>query len=192
VRHLILEVADRIAARRWLADSLSGRGDGVPQITTGDWGAAKPNTCFNIGLTYEGLRALGTPSSSLETFPNEFVEGMNARALKLGDVGASAPQNWPAPFNEPKRIHLIATIYAEEVAQLDEVQQRALTDEGALRLLGIREGCSFQATAFTSGIGTTSRNRGSRTFTTQSVIPTDKPGRRSAPCCWDIRPTWKV
>jgi deferrochelatase/peroxidase EfeB len=143
VRRLILEVADRIAARRWLADSLSGRGDGVPQITTGDWGAAKPDTCFNIGLTYEGLRALGTPSSSLETFPNEFVEGMNARALKLGDVGASAPQNWPAPFNEPKRIHLIATIYAEEVAQLDEVQQRALTDEGALRLLGIREGCSF-------------------------------------------------
>ena len=128
VRYLILEVADRSAARRWLAASVSGRGDGVPQITTGNWGANKPDTCFNIGLTYEGLRALGTPSSSLEMFPNEFVEGMTARALKLGDVGPSAPENWPAPFNEPRRIHLIATIYAENVEQLNAVQERALAD----------------------------------------------------------------
>jgi len=144
VRYLILEVADPSAARRWLTDSVSGRGDGVPQITSGNWGANKPDTCFNIGLTYEGLRALGTPSSSLEMFPNEFVEGMTARALKLGDVGQGAPENWPAPFNEPKRIHLIVTIYAEKVEQLDEVQERALPDgEEAFRLLGTREGCSF-------------------------------------------------
>jgi hypothetical protein len=38
VRYLILEVADPSAARRWLAASVSGRGDGVPQITTGNWG----------------------------------------------------------------------------------------------------------------------------------------------------------
>jgi deferrochelatase/peroxidase EfeB len=143
VRYLILEVADPIAARRWLAASVSGRGDGVPQITTGNWGANKPNTCFNIGLTYEGLRALGTPSASLEMFPNEFVEGMTARALKLGDVGPSAPENWPAPFNEPRRIHLIATIYAENVEQLNAVQERALADGEALTLLGTREGCGF-------------------------------------------------
>jgi deferrochelatase/peroxidase EfeB len=143
VRYLILEVADRSAARRWLAAAVSGRGDGVPQITTGDWGADKPDTCFNIGLTYEGLRALGTPGSSLASFPNEFIEGMTARALKLGDIGNSAPPNWAAPFNAPKRIHLIATIYAEEVAELNEVEQRALPDERAFRLLGKREGCSF-------------------------------------------------
>ena len=143
VRYLILEVADPIAARRWLAASVSGRGDGVPQITTGNWGANKPDTCFNIGLTYEGLRALGTPSASLEMFPNEFVEGMTARALKLGDVGPSAPENWPAPFNEPRRIHLIATIYAGNVEQLNAVQERALADGEALTLLGTREGCGF-------------------------------------------------
>jgi deferrochelatase/peroxidase EfeB len=142
VRYLILEVADRIAARRWLAASISGRDHGVPQITTGNWGAAKPDTCFNIGLTYEGLRALGTPSSSLEMFPNEFIEGMTARALKLGDVGPSAPETWPSPFDEPGRIHIIATIYAEDVRQLDQVQQRAL-DRNALTLLGTREGHNF-------------------------------------------------
>ena len=142
VRYLILEVADPIAARRWLAASISGRSHDLPQITTGNWGAAKPDTCFNIGLTYEGLRALGTPSSSLEMFPNEFIEGMTARALKLGDVGPSAPETWPSPFDEPRRIHLIATIYAEKVEQLDQVQQRAL-DRNALTLLGTREGYNF-------------------------------------------------
>jgi len=142
VRYLILEVADRSAARRWLAASTSGRGGGVPQITPGHWGANKPDTCFNIGLTYEGLRALGTPSSSLEMFPNEFIEGMTARALKLGDVGPSAPETWPPPFDEPGRIHIIATIYAEDVRQLDQVQQRAL-DRNALTLLGTRDGHNF-------------------------------------------------
>jgi deferrochelatase/peroxidase EfeB len=143
VRYLILEVGDPGAARRWLAASVSGRRDGVPQITPGDWGENKPDTCFNIGLTYEGLRALGTPSASLEMFPNEFVEGMTARAVKLGDVGPSAPETWPEPFNEPKRIHLIATIYAENVEQLNEVQKRALPDEKAFGLRGTREGYNF-------------------------------------------------
>jgi deferrochelatase/peroxidase EfeB len=142
VRYLILEVADPVAARRWLAASISGRYHGVPQITTGNWGTAKPETCFNIGLTYEGLRALGTPSSSLAMFPYEFIAGMTASARKLGDVGPSAPENWPAPFNAPKRIHLIATIYAEKVEQLEPVQQRAL-DRNALTLLGTRDGCAF-------------------------------------------------
>jgi deferrochelatase/peroxidase EfeB len=142
VRYLILEVVGRSAARRWLADSVSGR-NGVPQITSGDWGKNKPDTCFNIGLTYEGLRALGAPSASLKMLPNEFVEGMTARAVKLGDVGRSAPENWPAPFNEPKRIHLIATIYAENVDQLNEVQKRALTDAKAFKLLDTREGYNF-------------------------------------------------
>ena len=143
VRYLILEVADPSAARRWLADSVSGR-NGVPQITSGDWGENKPETCFNIGLTYEGLRALGTPSASLKMFPNEFVEGMTARAWKLGDVGPSAPETWPKPFNEPKRIHLIATIYAKRVDQLNDVQERAVADKKkAWTLLDTREGCSF-------------------------------------------------
>jgi deferrochelatase/peroxidase EfeB len=142
VRYLVLEVADRVAARRWLAAAISGRDHDMPQITSGDWGKARPDTCFNIGLTHEGLRALGTPTASLAMFPNEFIEGMTARAIKLGDVGAGAPEKWPSPFDEPGRIHLIATIYAEKVEQLDQVQQRVL-DRNALTLLGTREGESF-------------------------------------------------
>ena len=55
VRHLMLEVTDRAAARRWLAATTSG-GDGVPQITTEEPWETKPDTCFNIGLTFDNSR----------------------------------------------------------------------------------------------------------------------------------------
>jgi hypothetical protein len=154
-RYLLLEVADPIKARTWLAATVSGHNNGVPQITTeARWtpepGSTKPGTCFNIGLTYEGLRALGTPADSLASFPTEFIEGMNARALKLGDAGPSAPENWPAPFNDPNKLHIIATIYAKEMATAEEaialqdaVQQRALADGSGLRLVGVRDGAGF-------------------------------------------------
>lgn len=141
VRYLILEVTERAAARRWLAATLSKR-DGIPQITTEEPWVTKPDTCFNIGLTYEGLRALGTPGSSLETFPTEFIDGMTSRAVKLGDVEQSAPKNWPAPFDNPKRLHLIASIYADETSQIDRIQQQALPSGSGLSLLGTRNGWS--------------------------------------------------
>jgi hypothetical protein len=87
VRYLILEVADPIAARRWLAASVSGRGDGVPQITTGNWGANKPDTCFNIGLTYEVAR-LAHRVLRLKCSRTNSSEGMTARLTR--DVGPSA------------------------------------------------------------------------------------------------------
>jgi deferrochelatase/peroxidase EfeB len=142
VRHLVLEITGRDAARRWLVARVSGRDD-VTQITPETTWTAKPDTCFNIGVTYEGLRALGTPQAWLDTFPTEFIEGMNARALKLGDAGPSAPENWPAPFDKPKQIHLIATIYANELDLLQRVQDQALAGETGLELLGTREGWNF-------------------------------------------------
>ena len=143
VRYLMLEVADRAAARRWLAGSVSGAGNGVPQITSeAPWGHTKPETCFNIGLTYPGLLALGTPEATLNGFSTEFRQGMAYRAVKLGDVDDSAPNKWPAPFDNPDRIHLIATIYAHDNAHLDRVQREALAGN-AFKLLGTRDGESF-------------------------------------------------
>ena len=37
-----------------------------------------------MAFTWNGLRALGVPDESLETFPEEFREGMAARADILG------------------------------------------------------------------------------------------------------------
>jgi deferrochelatase/peroxidase EfeB len=142
VRHLILSVADAAEARSWLGATVSGTGS-VPQVTSQAPWDEKPATCFNIGLTFEGLRALGAAGSSLESFPTEFVEGMSARALKLGDIGDGAPEYWPAPFDKPRDIHVIASIYAKELADLDRVQSQALQNARSFRLLGVREGYNF-------------------------------------------------
>src|SRR5262249_16681179 len=77
------------------------------------------------------------------TFPTEYIEGMTARATKLGDVGDSAPAKWPAPFNAPQRIHLIATIFADRSEQLDHIKQQALGAARGLNLLGQRDGFCF-------------------------------------------------
>lgn len=142
VRHLILAVAEPAEARAWLGATVSDTG-GVPQLTTQAPWDNKPSTCFNLGLTFEGLRALGATGESLESFPTEFVEGMAARALKLGDIGDSAPDQWPPPFDKPRDIHLIASIYASEVQDLDRIQGQALRNGRTFRLLGVREGFNF-------------------------------------------------
>jgi hypothetical protein len=128
VRHLLLAVADGAAARAWLGAVVSGDAALAPQITSeAHWGDQKPDFCFNLGITSEGLRALGLPESVMASFPGEFNEGMAARAVKLGDTGASAPSHWPAAFRETDQLHLIATIHADDIAHLDAVHQRVQT-----------------------------------------------------------------
>src|SRR5574342_641924 len=44
-----------------------------------------------VAFTWNGLRALGVDEASLATFPEEFKQGMVARASILGDTGTNAP-----------------------------------------------------------------------------------------------------
>ena len=143
VRYLVLEVADAAAARRWLGTTVSG--SGALCVTTETHWAAKPDLCFNISLTYAGLRALGVSETSLATFPSEFVEGMNARAVKLGDVGTSAPEHWADPFSTPDRVHLIASLNADSLDHLDRAQDQvaAAGDGRAFTVRGLRDGYNF-------------------------------------------------
>ncbi len=140
VRHLILEVEDRATARQFLAAAVEGSSDGVPTITPEVTWTVRPAYCFNIGITYEGLRALGTPAQHLKTFPTEFVEGVNKRAMKIGDFGDSAPDQWPAPFDQPERIHIIASIHADDAAQLDLIGEQVAK---AFNVLDKRDGRSL-------------------------------------------------
>jgi deferrochelatase/peroxidase EfeB len=137
VRHLILEVPDRAAARKFLGASVAGGNVDVPGITSEAPWSEKPPTCFNVGLTYEGFRALGTYAESLATFPIEFIEGMTSRALKVGDFGPSAPESWPAPFNEPARVHIVASIYADDTKHLDGVESQVAR---AFNVLSAKDG----------------------------------------------------
>lgn len=160
VRHLILKVVDRKKARLFLkaaagvpADLRAGAASsarpaqpsGVPAITRATlWnsaGGTRPESFFNIGITCEGLRALGASSASLKTFPPEFREGMSSRAGKLGDFGESAAAQWPTPFDQPDDVHLIASIYANDDAALGRVET-AIGDLGqhGFERIGVREG----------------------------------------------------
>jgi hypothetical protein len=51
------------------------------------------NAWVSVAFTYEGLKALGVPQDSLDSFAPEFRHGMAARAAELGDVGDSSPEN---------------------------------------------------------------------------------------------------
>lgn len=49
---------------------------------------------INIAFSFSGLEALNLHPETLRSFPDVFKEGMAARAERLGDTGASAPENW--------------------------------------------------------------------------------------------------
>jgi deferrochelatase/peroxidase EfeB len=144
VRHLILEVGDRRSARKFLGISVGGGDADVPGITSeAPWPDKKPPpACFNIGVAYEGLRALGTPGEYLATFPTEFREGMTNRAVKLGDFGPSDPKNWSDPFDKPARVHVIASIYADDKEHLDSAETQVAR---AFTVLGSRCGRNLEA-----------------------------------------------
>ena len=71
-RHVFVKFTDGAKARAWLRhmfDSVNARQE-------------EHGTRFtvNIGFTYEGLKALGSPGASLESFPEAFRVGMRGRA----------------------------------------------------------------------------------------------------------------
>lgn len=137
VRYLMLEITDREAARRFLGSSISGDDAGVPIIQRETEWAERPSVCFNMSLTFDGLKAFGVDQKHLASFPLEFREGMPARALKIGDFGESAPDKWPAPFDQPSRIHLIASIYSDQKSELDKVEAQLAE---TFNILGVRNG----------------------------------------------------
>src|SRR5215467_9710701 len=58
------------------------------------------NASIAVAFTYQGLKALGVPQDSLDSFAPEFRQGMAARAKELGDTGESSPENWEKPRSE--------------------------------------------------------------------------------------------
>ncbi len=93
--YLFLQIEDAVKAREWLAVL-------AEKTTTANWNgdsdaaATKPEFAVNIAFTAPGLAAVALPEESLNTFPQEFREGIaeRSRSRRLGDNGASSPTNW--------------------------------------------------------------------------------------------------
>ena len=79
---------------------------------------------ITVALTYQGLKALGVPQDSLDSFAPEFRQGMAARAAELGDVGESSPVNWETPLGTPD-VHVALAALSPDAARLAAVVERA-------------------------------------------------------------------
>ena len=98
---LVLEVRDAAAARAWLgALAVSAA---APWPLTSDHHV-------NVGLTAEGLRSVGLPQESIESFPEEFLAGAAARAGDIGDTGDQGPEQWIGAFGTGAA-HAVLTVY---------------------------------------------------------------------------------
>jgi Dyp-type peroxidase family len=69
-----------------------------------------------IAFTWNGLRALGVNETSLATFPEEFRQGMAARAEILGTTGANHPEHWVGSLGSPD-LHAIVVLFARNLAE---------------------------------------------------------------------------
>src|SRR5436305_10957695 len=76
------------------------------------------DTWVSVGLSFQGLKALGVPVASLDSFPTQFQEGMAARAKSLGDVGESSPEKWEAPLGSAD-VHVVLTAVSPDAEHLE-------------------------------------------------------------------------
>jgi Dyp-type peroxidase family len=114
--YIFLRIDDAARAAAWISE-ISGH-----VLTAAPW-SQKPDSGVNIAFSYTGLAALGLPSTTLASFPEEFRDGMAARASLLGDEGGSAPTNWEAPLGT-QEVHVLVMISAAHQQALSAHDQR--------------------------------------------------------------------
>ena len=100
------------------------------------------DTWVSVALTCQGLKALGVPQKSLESFSWEFRQGMAARSRELGDIGESSPENWEKPLGAPD-IHVVFVAVSVDAESLESALARARkTYEGMRGVVAIwRQDC---------------------------------------------------
>jgi Dyp-type peroxidase family len=73
-----------------------------------------------VAFTWQGLSVLGVDEQSLRTFPEEFRQGMSARAEVLFDTGRNSPDQWVGGLASPD-LHAIAILFARTAAERERV-----------------------------------------------------------------------
>ncbi len=122
-RYEFLSFRDTQGARAWLAE-LS---DKVQSAAVMHDQVANDQRWVTLAFTLNGLRALGVDEASLATFPEEFRQGMAARAEVLGDTDHNAPEHWLGELASPD-LHAIAILFARDVAE----RERCSAEHAAL------------------------------------------------------------
>ena len=111
-RYELLSFKNAAGGRAWLSAIL----EKVHSAKTMRETVAQDKRWVTVAFTWNGLRALGVDETSLATFPDEFRQGMVARAETLGDAGANHPDKWVDRTNSPE-LHAIAILFARDEAE---------------------------------------------------------------------------
>lgn len=116
--YLLLRIDDRWAGRELVRRLHPIVNSGRPSSDQA------PEAWITVAFTYQGLKALGVPQGSLDSFAPEFRQGMAARAAELGDVGESSPAAWEKPLGSP-HVHVAVAALSPDAARLQAVLERA-------------------------------------------------------------------
>ena len=111
-RYEFLSFRNAVAGRVWL----SGIKEKVHSVEAMRANVDGDKRWVTVAFTWNGLRALGLDEASLAAFPEEFRQGMVARAETLGDTGASAPEHWVGGVASPD-LHAIAVLFARDATE---------------------------------------------------------------------------
>lgn len=127
-RYIFYRIHDEHAGREFVQGICPLVTTGVPWELTAQSGAdnAPPSVTTNIAFTYQGLKMLGVPRKSLQSFPEEFAMGMKQRKDILGDDHASAPANWDNIW-QGEAVHIWISINGKKEEDLEARYQQIVT-----------------------------------------------------------------
>jgi Dyp-type peroxidase family len=111
-RYEFLSFGNPAGGRAWLSELIDVVESAASVPTTVD----STKRWVTLAFTWTGLRALGVPDESLATFPEEFRQGMAARADILGDTGLNHPDHWVGGLASDD-LHAIAILFARDDAE---------------------------------------------------------------------------
>lgn len=111
-RYEFLSFDDAADGRGWLRGLL----DRVASVAEARDSMEATRRWISLAFTWNGLRALGVDEESLATFPEEFREGMAARADILGDTGPNSPEGWVGGLAGDD-VHAIAILFARDAEE---------------------------------------------------------------------------
>ena len=117
-RYEFLSFRDQASARAWLTGIAATVHSSAQMRAT----PQDERRWVTLAFTWNGLRALGVDEASLASFPEEFKQGMVARAGMLGDTGDNAPANWVGGLADPK-LHALVILFARDVAERERCRQ---------------------------------------------------------------------
>ena len=119
-RYIFYRIHDGTAGREFLQGIIPLITTGIPWELTAESGTdnAPPPATTNIAFTFQGLKMLGVPRKSLQSFPEDFAMGMKPRKDILGDDGPSTPENWDKIWRG-EAVHVWISINGKDEASIE-------------------------------------------------------------------------